>query len=73
MHIVADKLTTIHTTTLNGQPVARCWEADEEGGFVVVHKIDANGSILIDHEAGETVKEKLFGAVKITDTGRPRY
>lgn len=48
---------------LNGEPVRRCITADEEAGFVIVHKADDTGRVLIAN--GELVEETLYGAVII--------
>lgn len=72
MHIIANQLTTKWITTLDGVVVKDCWEADEDAGFVVCHQRDEHGQFVINREVGETVKEKRFGVVKVTDTGEPR-
>lgn len=51
--------------TLDGQRVERCIEADEEGGFIVQHKLNESGQLFID--GGEIATETLYGVVRIID------
>lgn len=60
---------TIHRVTINGVPVADCWEANEEWGYVVVHARDERGRFIVDRLKSGTKKKRLTGVVKIVDTG----
>lgn len=53
---------------LDGREVEHCFTADEDQGYVLRHKTDENGQIIVDYAKEETVKEQLFGLVEI----RPR-
>jgi len=50
---------------LDGHPVDLCITADEDRGFVVVHKKGSDGRPMLNDSKTGTVKEKKFGKVEI--------
>lgn len=50
---------------LNGKKVDLCYTADEDMGYLLRHKTDNSGQVIVDWGKGETVKEQLFGHVEI--------
>lgn len=50
---------------LDGKDVTEVITADEEQGYILRHKTDDNGHILINFDAQETLKEELHGKVKV--------
>jgi sugar lactone lactonase YvrE len=56
---------TTYIVTLDGKEVTdRCFEADEEEGYVDLYKLDADGKMFIT-KAGRPGQERLHGKVKI--------
>jgi hypothetical protein len=49
----------------NGEPVKNVITADTEEGFILKHKTDSSGRVMVDREAGVTVQETLRGNVAI--------
>lgn len=56
---------------LDGRKVDHAWCANERGGYVWVHEVDAEGRGIIDVERGIVKSRILFGRVRIVATGRP--
>jgi hypothetical protein len=50
----------------NGQPIQGCVIADEEGGFVEVHRCSASGRPVMEN--GHIVHERWHGRVEIAFT-----
>jgi hypothetical protein len=55
-----------HEAYLDGVNVSKdCTEADDVGGFVVLHVRDANGKIILTSDKHDIEREVKFGTVRI--------
>lgn len=50
---------------LNGTKVKECFTADEDLGYIWVHKTDGNGKILLNESKTDILTEQLFGEVEL--------
>jgi len=50
---------------LNGEKVKDCFTADEDLGYVMVHKRDSDGKIMLNDNKTEILTDRLFGKVEL--------
>lgn len=60
----------MYFATLDGVRVPRCITADEDEGFVVTHKVDAEGHYILNAARDDAETEIRHGVVKITRINR---
>lgn len=57
-----------YRVTVDGFPVKGVTEADDQAGYVVAHKFDEAGAVVVDREKNEVVMVTHRGLVRIIDT-----